>query len=146
MTLFATHYFELTELENHYPNINNYHLSASLHKDELIFLHTVKKGATNKSYGIAVAKLAGIPKTVIENAQKLLKRFELQNKKNDNNFFQEDIFIQEEVIDNSNNKHNELHIVVEKLNHLNPDDLTPIKALEILYDLKNLVDKETLIN
>lgn len=146
MTLFATHYFELTELENHYPNINNYHLSASLHKDELIFLHTVKKGATNKSYGIAVAKLAGIPKTVIDNAQKLLKRFELQNKRNDNNLFQEDIFIQEEITDDSDNKNNELHIVIERLNDLNPDSLTPIKALEILYDLKNLADKETLIN
>ncbi|MCF6776266.1 DNA mismatch repair protein MutS [Thiotrichales bacterium 19X7-9] len=136
LTLFATHYFELTQLADHYQSIVNYHLSATLHKDEIIFLHTVKPGATNQSYGIAVAKLAGLPKSVIDNAKKLLKRFEMQNK-SEENLFQEDFFIEEdnEAISDSQLTP-EVEAILDKLNSIDPNSLTPIQALEVLFELK----------
>ncbi|MCF6765599.1 DNA mismatch repair protein MutS [Thiotrichales bacterium 19S3-7] len=137
LTLFATHYFELTQLAEHYQSIANYHLSATLHKDEIIFLHTVKPGATSQSYGIAVAKLAGLPKAVIDNAKKLLKRFEMQSKSEDN-LFQEDFFIEEndETITDTHLTP-EAEALIAKLNLIDPNSLTPIQALEVLFDLKS---------
>lgn len=74
-TLFATHYFELTQLSEHYACVTNVHLSATLHQGELVFLYQVNPGAVNQSYGIQVAKLAGIPNDVIAAAKQKLGTF-----------------------------------------------------------------------
>src|SRR5699024_4299422 len=76
MTIFATHYFEMTELETLYPEIKNVHLDAVEHKDEIIFMHQVRPGAASKSYGLQVAALAGVPKGVIEMAKTKLSELE----------------------------------------------------------------------
>ncbi len=68
-TLFATHYFELTALAAELPGVVNLHLDATEHGDELVFLHAVKEGPANRSYGLAVAKLAGVPAPVIAAAR-----------------------------------------------------------------------------
>lgn len=75
-TLFATHYFELTALPDQFKGVQNVHLSATEHEDDIVFLHHVKPGAANQSYGLAVARLAGIPQTVIDHAQEKLSLLE----------------------------------------------------------------------
>jgi DNA mismatch repair protein MutS len=75
-TLFATHYFELTSLSDSIPTITNVHLSAVEHDDEIRFMHQVQQGAANKSYGLQVAKLAGVPKAVIDSAKRKLAELE----------------------------------------------------------------------
>lgn len=77
MTLFATHYFELTELPNALPHLANVHLDAVEHGDGIAFMHAVQEGAASKSYGLAVAGLAGVPKPVIKNARAKLQQLEL---------------------------------------------------------------------
>ncbi len=69
LTLFATHYFELTSLPQQLPGCINIHLDAKEHNDTIAFMHSVQEGAANKSYGIAVAQLAGVPKAVIQLAK-----------------------------------------------------------------------------
>lgn len=76
MTIFATHYFEMTELEEIYPSVKNLHLDAVEYKDEIIFMHEVKPGAASKSYGLQVAALAGVPKKVIDSAKAKLSELE----------------------------------------------------------------------
>ncbi len=76
MTIFATHYFEMTELEELYRTVKNLHLDAVEYKDEIIFMHEVKPGAASKSYGLQVAALAGVPKSVIESAKAKLSELE----------------------------------------------------------------------
>ena len=76
LCLFATHYFELTELANQLSNIINVHLSATEHKDQIVFLHKVKPGAASRSYGLQVARLAGVPEHVIQQAKYKLKQLE----------------------------------------------------------------------
>ena len=76
MTIFATHYFEMTELEELYPTVKNLHLDAVEYKDEIIFMHEVKPGAASKSYGLQVAALAGVPKSVIQSAKEKLQELE----------------------------------------------------------------------
>jgi DNA mismatch repair protein MutS len=77
-TLFATHYFELTGLAAELPGVVNVHLDATEHGDELVFLHAVKEGPANRSYGLAVAKLAGVPQPVIAAARRYLGELESQ--------------------------------------------------------------------
>ena len=76
LTLFATHYFELTQLADHTETVTNVHLSATEHEEQLIFLHKVQPGAANQSYGLQVAKLAGVPTQVIEQARSKLNELE----------------------------------------------------------------------
>ncbi|MEX0734369.1 MAG: DNA mismatch repair protein MutS [Steroidobacteraceae bacterium] len=78
-TLFATHYFELTELAQELPEVANVHLDASEHGDGIVFLHAVKPGPASKSYGLQVAQKAGVPREVIENAREHLERLERQH-------------------------------------------------------------------
>ena len=78
-TLFATHYFELTELADEIPSIANVHLDATEHGDEIVFLHAVKPGPASKSYGLQVAQKAGVPREVIANARAYLEKLERQH-------------------------------------------------------------------
>ena len=125
-TLFATHYFELTQLPANYPNIHNVHIDAIEHNDRIIFLHAVKDGAANQSYGLQVAKLAGIPKSVIVGARLKLKQLELLTNS-------ADTAAQPEL----NLEENLNHPIIEYLKEINPDDLSPKESLELLYKLKN---------
>jgi DNA mismatch repair protein MutS len=80
-TLFATHYFELTELADAIPEVANVHLDATEHADGIVFLHAVKPGPASRSYGLQVAQKAGVPREVIESARGYLERLEKQHRK-----------------------------------------------------------------
>ncbi|MFB9215576.1 DNA mismatch repair protein MutS [Vibrio sinaloensis] len=134
MTLFATHYFELTELPNQIPHLANVHLDAVEHGDSIAFMHAVQEGAASKSYGLAVAGLAGVPKSVIKNARAKLTQLELigQNESPSASGPAVDIANQLSLIPEPSE-------VEEALANIDPDDLTPRQALEELYRLKKLL-------
>jgi len=126
-TLFATHYHELIELANELPNAFNLNVLVEEDKDDIIFLRKIKEGAANKSYGINVAKMAGLPSYVIQRANELLIDF-MDNKKMDitsekNKISQIEIF----------NKSDELK---NKIDKINIENMTPLEALQVLSDLK----------
>ncbi|WP_079749160.1 DNA mismatch repair protein MutS, partial [Vibrio parahaemolyticus] len=133
MTLFATHYFELTELPNLLPNLANVHLDAVEHGDSIAFMHAVQEGAASKSYGLAVAGLAGVPKTVIKNARTKLSQLEQLGQASDSP--------RPSTVDIAN----QLSLIPEPseieqaLSNIDPDDLTPRQALEELYRLKKML-------
>ena len=135
--MFATHYFELTELSKE-TGIDNYHVTAKELNGNLILLHKVQQGPASQSHGLQVAKLAGIPANVIKDAQNRLKILEKQQQKTVASSVQNDLFAIEpevEVI--------ERVIEIEKkspaleyLHSIDVDNLTPRQALEQLYALK----------
>ena len=131
LTLFATHYFELTRLAHEYPELANVHLDAVEHNDRIVFLHAVEEGPANQSYGIQVAALAGIPNAVVRAARKQLREFEQRAAVDP---LQPDLFAQGEP----EPAEPEPHPVLEQLASLDPDSLTPRQALEVLYTLKAL--------
>ena len=128
-TLFATHYFELTVLAQELPDCNNVHLDATEHDGQLVFLHAVKPGPANQSYGLQVASLAGVPPTVIKRAKVYLKSLEAQRAEQNDN---PQASLALDVIDE------EPDLLREALDALNPDELSPREALDALYRLKNL--------
>ena len=136
--LFATHYFELTRLPEKYPQAFNMHLTAVENGAEVVFLHQVKAGPANKSYGIAVAKLAGIPKRVLAAAQKYLAQ--LEENANQNNT-QGDLFVENKADNNEQDQENlnKFHDMSDILDKLDPDNLSPKDALDVIYLLKDLV-------
>ena len=127
-TLFATHYFELTSLPNTYKHIRNIHLAALEHDKGIAFLHAVKPGAANQSYGLQVAKLAGIPTSVIDKASDKLKELEADDSPSSNA-----PKTQENLFESTS------HPVIEYLEKLNPDQVTAREALSILYELKEKI-------
>ena len=132
LTLFATHYFELTRLPDDYAAIRNVHLDALEHGDTIVFMHKVQQGPANRSYGLQVAALAGVPNPVIRQAKHYLKQLEnnpsAQKASPQNPATQMPLFLPER------------HPVIDQLAELKPDELSPKQALEILYQLKTLVD------
>ena len=123
-TLFATHYFELTELPDHYPASVNVHLDAVEHDEKIVFLHTVKEGPANQSYGIQVAQLAGVPEEVIAQARQQLQDMEIRtNSASPASLEQNDLFRGHQAVINS---------ILE----LDLDNMTPRQAQEALYKLK----------
>ncbi len=130
-TLFATHYFELTTLADEQQAIHNVHLDAMEHGDAIIFLHAVKDGPANQSYGLQVASLAGVPETVIEQAKTKLQHLENQayrERQAETGNTQLDLFSSQEA-----------HPAVCLLDQLDPDELSPRQALALLYRLKAMV-------
>lgn len=129
-TLFATHYFELTCLADEISTVQNVHLDATEHGDKIIFLHTVQPGPANQSYGIQVAQLAGVPRSVIQRAKQKLQELENQAYQQVVQHSpvpeQRDLFAEAE----------EVHPVITQLQEINPDQLTPKEALELVYQLK----------
>ena len=130
LTLFATHYFELTALPEQLTGVENVHLDAREHGDSIAFMHTVSEGAASKSYGLAVAALAGVPKEVIKRARQKLRELEAQPT--------------HAAI--SGAETNQLSLLVEEtspaieaLETLDPDTLSPRQALEWIYRLKTLL-------
>ena len=125
--LFATHYFELTRLEDEYADAANVHVSAVEHKDRIVFLHTVEDGPASQSYGIQVAQLAGVPPSVVKAAKKQLLQFERDAANRDP---QQDLFSQVAA------ERPKPHPLLETLESIDPDSLTPREALDALYRLK----------
>ena len=135
--LFATHYFELTRLAVDYREAANIHLDAVEHKDTIVFLHAVEEGPASRSYGLQVAALAGVPKPVIRNAGKYLQMLEDAAL---NQGGQHDLFAQAAHANNATASAAEpvVDALREAMVQLNPDELSPREALELLYRLKKL--------
>ena len=126
-TLFSTHYHELTDLENTLDKLVNKHVSAEEKNGKITFLHKVKDGSIDKSYGINVAKLANLPKEVTDRATEILNVYE-QKEKN------RDIVIQTTIPMDFDTHESIVEKTIKELNIL---EITPIEAMNILYDLKN---------
>ncbi|WP_027010224.1 DNA mismatch repair protein MutS [Conchiformibius kuhniae] len=135
LCLFSTHYFELTALPQHFPNAVNMHLSALEQAADIVFLHRVEAGPAAKSYGIAVAKRAGLPARALSGAQKYLKQLEAQAQPSP----QHELFAPIPEQDDTAPAAPAPHPVVDELAALNPDELSPRQALDALYRLRRLL-------
>jgi DNA mismatch repair protein MutS len=139
-TLFATHYFELTRIVDEFKYAVNVHLDAVEHGPEnhkaIVFMHKVEEGAANQSYGLQVAQLAGIPKSVVASAKR--KLIQLERNQVATNTEQPDLFLMDAVPDSL-----ALNPVVAALEIIQPDDLTPRQALEALYRLKHIAAEQS---
>lgn len=127
-TMFSTHYHELTNLEKKLKHLKNVHVSAVEEDGKITFLHKIKNGSVDKSYGIHVASLANLPKELIDNATKILNQYE--NKKTKVSNFEQTTLFEEKELDKEENK------LEEKLKEIDPLYLTPIDALNLIFELK----------
>ena len=132
LTLFATHYFELTRLALEYKQAANVHLDAVEHKDTIVFLHAVEEGPASQSYGLQVAQLAGVPKSVVRNARRYLQMLEEASLTRGS---QSDLFAAGKAEAETLPEPDALR---EALDAITPDELSPREALELLYKLKRL--------
>ncbi len=132
-TLFATHYFELTALAEEIPVCANLHLDATEHGDELVFLHSVREGPANQSYGLQVARLAGVPAAVIQRARQFLLQLEQQSAAQQGAHNP-----QQQLALESPQKEPPIDPVRAALEALQPDELTPRQALDALYRLMEI--------
>ncbi len=130
ITLFSTHYHELTTLENKFKNIKNVHVSAVEDGDNITFLHKIKDGAVDKSYGIHVAKLAGMPEELLDRANAILNEYEHKQKQKNKS---QDVQL---MMDFTANKESD-DTIKKKLKELDLMNTTPMEALNILYEMKN---------
>jgi len=133
-TLFATHYFELTHLPEQLEGVKNVHLKAVEHGDSIVFLHSVNDGPASQSYGLQVAALAGIPKNVLRRARFQLSKLE----KGDTDNPQMGLFSTYEEPEPELEPDNP---ALDKLEEIDPDDLTPRAALDLVYKLKSLLNR-----
>jgi len=136
-TLFATHYFELTSLPQQCPTLANVHLDATEHQDHVVFMHHIQEGPANRSFGLQVAKLAGIPGPVLAAAREKLQELERGEKNQPQ--------VTAHTVNVPSPAQNDLfsiptpHPVVQALENMDVDDLTPRQALEKLYTLKSML-------
>ena len=146
LTLFATHYFELTSLPEHYQGAINVHVEASDYGDNLVFLHRVTQGAASKSFGLQVAKLAGVPMVVIQAAQHKLNELEqsplAKKAKNKPSPQQTALFNEPMVVEKVIEK-TRVSEVETTLKEIDIDNLTPRAALQCLYELQSLLMKQS---
>lgn len=133
-TLFSTHYHELTELSDINPNIKNVHVSAIEENGTVTFLHKVADGPADKSYGIHVAKLSGMPDELIENAQKILSMYERVGAKKDSIKEQMSFDFEEKSEDDK-----KIEKLVKYLKNVNPDAITAREALDVVYSIKEIL-------
>jgi DNA mismatch repair protein MutS len=133
-TLFATHYFELTALADELPACANVHLDATEHGDTLVFLHAVKEGPANQSFGLQVARLAGVPKMVIQDARRYLGELERRDHatRPDAPQRQLDLTPAPDPAQSA---------VMAELDRVDPDSLSPRDALALLFSLKERLKK-----
>lgn len=130
-TLFSTHYHELTDLEKEHPSMHNVHVDVREEKNEIEFRYRIIDGKADKSYGINVARLAHLPKVVLDRAAQLLTNFENQD---NNQNYQPSLFVMEQV-------QPEKSKLSQQLQELDIDSMTPRDALDCLYELKKLSEK-----
>ncbi len=128
-TLFATHYFELTTLPDQVDGVNNVHLDALEHGERIVFMHAVREGPANQSYGLQVAALAGIPRNIVEQARARLHHLEAGQISPEDVHHQLDLFPPPQE-----------HPILKAVSALDPDELSPRSALETLYGLKAMLD------
>jgi len=140
-TLFATHYFELTAMAAELPGVVNLHLDATEHGDELVFLHAVKEGPANRSYGLAVAKLAGVPQPVIAAARRYLAELESQRDAQVAAVPSPQVSLPFEPQPSAEEAAPATDSLRARLTEVDPDALSPRQAHELLYDLKALLDR-----
>lgn len=143
-TLFATHYHELTELPNILPRARNFNVAVAEEGDDVVFLHKVLAGGADRSYGVHVAQLAGMPRPVVERARELLKQLEeessdfelptVKRRRRLNPSGQMSLF--------SEATSGEPHLVLQTLRSMEVDNLSPIEALTKLYELKRMADDD----
>ena len=132
-TLFATHYHELTEMENTLPGTVNYNIAVKRRGEDIIFLRKIIPGGADRSYGIEVAKLAGLPEKVVQRAKVILKELEDENgvqyvaARKETDQVSLDAMSEGEVLD--------------AIRRCQPDTLTPIEAMGLLYELKQKLNK-----
>ena len=138
-TLFATHYHELIELENLLPGVKNYNIAVKKRGDDITFLRRIVRGGTDDSFGIEVAKLAGVPEWIIERANVILKEIESENLASITESTAIDMepktFVQKEIFDESQKE------VIDKLKKIDVNTLTPIEAMGTLFEMVNLLKK-----
>lgn len=125
LCLFATHYLELKDLAKNYSNISNIHFTASEHGDDIIFLHKVAKGAASSSYGLNVAKLAGIPSNVYHSAIAISNKLPAQQ------------------LNTQKSPQASPHPALNMLTEIDPNNLTPMEALDLIHKLKSATNKTT---
>lgn len=130
-TLFSTHYHELTDLEKEHPSMHNVHVDVREEQNEIEFRYRIIDGKADKSYGINVARLAHLPKVVLDRAAQLLTNFENQD---NNQNYQPSLFVMEQV-------QPEKSKLLQQLQELDIDSMTPRDALDCLYELKKLSEK-----
>ena len=134
-TMFSTHYHELTVLEKDLKHLKNVHVSAIEENGTITFLHKVKNGAVDKSYGIHVASLAHLPKSLIKRADEILNVYEHKNKK-------KETYTQTSLFELTENKEKEdKNEIEEKIKNVNPLEMTPIEALNLLFELNKEAKK-----
>ena len=131
LTFFATHYFELTALPEHHPAMANVHLDATEHEDQVIFLHQIQEGPANRSFGLQVAKLAGVPRQVLDTAKEKLRELEGGQSAGPAPS-QAELFSASELTANSAAAH--------QLRDLDPDSMSAREALNWIYELKQKLD------
>jgi DNA mismatch repair protein MutS len=158
-TIFATHYHQLTELEDSLPGVKNYHIAVKEDKDDIVFLRKVKPGGTSRSYGIEVAKLAGLPKNVVKRAKRVLESIELENKilmeytapteetRSSNESAPSGMIeprkMTQLVFEVAGGKKNEAAEELRmELDKLDVEKLTPLQAMNALYELKKKAERE----
>ena len=132
-TLFSTHYHELTTLDQSLRNLKNIHVSAKESDGNITFLHKIQNGPVDKSYGIHVASLVNLPKEIITRAKEILNLYE--NKKDKKEIFEQTTL----NLDFNNHKENK---VEKRIKEINPLEITPLDALNILYELKKEINDE----
>ena len=130
-TLFSTHYHELTSLDQKFSNIKNVHVSALEENGNITFLHKIKDGAVDKSYGIHVARLAKMPDELLKRADEILKVYESESK----------VEKQEQFVFDLTSTKKEDSKIEQELEKIEPLQMTPIEAINKLYELKQLLKK-----
>jgi DNA mismatch repair protein MutS len=135
-TLFATHYHELTELEEILPRVHNYNVAVAEEGDHVVFLHRVVRGKADRSYGIYVAKLAGVPKGVVNRANEILHDLEAQGSNFQMREQAKDSQYQISLFDDRR------HPAIEALRKLDIENMSPIDAITRLYELKRMIEAE----
>jgi DNA mismatch repair protein MutS len=132
-TLFATHYHELASIEAELPNVKNYNIAVKKRGDKMIFLRKIVPGATDDSFGVEVAKLAGLPSSVVNRARQILKELEAEGGKSAP-------VVDREPEDQMNMLDLRAQQVQRALEAITVETLTPIEAMNELYKLKKMLD------
>jgi DNA mismatch repair protein MutS len=156
-TLFATHYFELTTLADRITNIANIHINAVEHGDKIVFLHSVEEGPANQSYGLQVAQLAGVDREIVQSARQKMQELEKNNTEQRERVEKNGVLELDFNLPYANQQHNPNSINTNQKNYsqpstdqtaieiktelegIDPNNLSPREALDIIYQLKQML-------
>ena len=141
-TLFATHYHELTEMDESLPHLKNIHVGATEENGKLIFLHKILPGPADQSYGVHVAKLAGLPRAVLREASSMLKRLEAEGSREINPSSQQlDLFSPVEVVEENPLKA-EQEELLDEISQVNLNEKTPLEVMQLVADWQQALKEE----